>query len=94
MKTGDLLRPKASMIGQNYLSLSSDMLEVSNDRKIQGSDRFLLIGYAPETSNYSRIICVMIVDTGNLGLLFDADVDAWVLACLSPVIYLNRSLLR
>jgi hypothetical protein len=81
MKTGDLLRPKASMIGQNYLTLSGDGLEVSNDRKIQESDRFLLIGYAPETPNYSRIICVMIVDTGNLGLLFDADVVAWALEC-------------
>lgn len=81
MKTGDLLRPRASMIGQNYLTLSGDGLEVSNDRKIQESDRFLLIGYAPETADYNRIICVMIVDTANLGLLFDADVEAWVLAC-------------
>lgn len=69
------------MIGQNYLTLSGDRLEVSNDRKIQESDRFLLLGYAPETADYGRIICVMIVDTANLGLLFDADVEAWVLEC-------------
>lgn len=86
MKTGDLLRPKTSMIGQDYLSLSGEVLRLSNDRKIKESDRFLLIGYAPESPNYSRIICVMIVDAGDLGFLFDTDVDAWVLACSGLVI--------